>query len=60
MALELLEESTTDAGDLANLSPHSNVRLTETQFLEIRPPRVLDLSEDTEYASQAALWGLEV
>lgn len=32
----------------------------ESQILEIHPPNVLDLSEDTEYASQAALWGIEV
>ncbi|KAI3809160.1 hypothetical protein L1987_25130 [Smallanthus sonchifolius] len=29
------------------------------QFVEIHPPRVLDLSQDTEYAAQAALWGIE-
>lgn len=33
---------------------------TEYQYLEIHPPTVLDLSQDTEYASQAALWGIEV
>lgn len=59
VALELLEKSATYAGEITNFPPHSNVRLTETQFLEIHPPRVLDLSEDAEYASQAALWGLE-
>lgn len=30
------------------------------QFLEIHPPSVLDLSQDKEYAAQAALWGIEV
>lgn len=29
-------------------------------FEEIHPPSVLDLSQDTEYAAQAALWGIEV
>lgn len=32
----------------------------EPQIIEIHPPNVLDLSEDTEYAFQAALWGIEV
>lgn len=29
------------------------------QFMEIHPPNVLDLSKNTEYASKAALWGIE-
>ncbi|KAK0592486.1 hypothetical protein LWI29_020045 [Acer saccharum] len=31
----------------------------ECQFLEIHVPSGLDLSQNTEYASQAALWGIE-
>ncbi|KAE8694837.1 UDP-glucose pyrophosphorylase 3 isoform 4 [Hibiscus syriacus] len=31
----------------------------ECQFLEIHPPTGCDLSSNTEYASQAALWGIE-
>jgi len=30
------------------------------QFVEIHPPKGLDLSANTEYASQAVLWGIEV
>jgi hypothetical protein len=32
----------------------------ESQILGIDAPTGLDLSENTEYASQAALWGIEV
>ena len=32
----------------------------ECQFLEIHAPRGYDLSQNTDYASQAALWGIEV
>ena len=32
----------------------------ECQFAEIHAPRGIDLSQDTEYASQAAIWGIEV
>ncbi|XP_040999798.1 UTP--glucose-1-phosphate uridylyltransferase 3, chloroplastic isoform X1 [Juglans microcarpa x Juglans regia] len=31
----------------------------ECQFLEIHAPSGLDLSQSTEYASQAAIWGIE-
>ncbi|KAE8726771.1 hypothetical protein F3Y22_tig00006230pilonHSYRG00017 [Hibiscus syriacus] len=31
----------------------------ECEFLEIHPPTGCDLSSNTEYASQAALWGVE-
>ncbi|KAL8520290.1 hypothetical protein ACS0TY_011002 [Phlomoides rotata] len=34
-------------------------KLLKCQLVEIHPPSVLDLSEDTEYASQAAFWGIE-
>lgn len=32
----------------------------ECQYLEIHAPSGLNLSQNTEYASQAALWGIEV
>lgn len=32
----------------------------ECQFLEIHAPSGLDLSENAEYAAQAALWGIQV
>lgn len=56
--LELLAQSTCE-GHTGNWSKHLNESMG-CQLLEIHPPRVLDLSEDTEYASQAALWGIEV
>ncbi|KAE8712021.1 hypothetical protein F3Y22_tig00110264pilonHSYRG00035 [Hibiscus syriacus] len=31
----------------------------ECQFLEIHPPTGCDISSNTEYASQASLWGIE-
>lgn len=58
MVLELLAESTYEGHPL-NRSPRVN-QSKETQLLEIHPPNVLDLSEDIEYGSQAALWGIEV
>lgn len=58
MVLELLAQSTyTEQG--ISLS-HRKSKSTESQILEINPPNVLDLSKDTEYAFQAALWGIEV
>ncbi|XP_059627949.1 UTP--glucose-1-phosphate uridylyltransferase 3, chloroplastic [Cornus florida] len=57
VALELLAQSTYN-GPAINWSQHIN-ESRESQFLEIHPPSVLDLSKDTEYASQAALWGIE-
>ncbi|KAL1808974.1 hypothetical protein ACET3Z_025964 [Daucus carota] len=57
MVLELLAQSTyTEQG--ISLS-HRKSKSTESQILEINPPNVLDLSKDTEYAFQAALWGIE-
>lgn len=56
--LELLAQSTYE-GHTINWSKHLNESM-KCQFLEIHRPSVLDLSEDTEYASQAALWGIEV
>lgn len=32
----------------------------DCQILGVDAPNGLDLSENTEYASQAALWGIEV
>ncbi|XP_058183043.1 UTP--glucose-1-phosphate uridylyltransferase 3, chloroplastic isoform X3 [Rhododendron vialii] len=55
--LELLAQSRYE-GHTINWSKHLN-ESKGCQLLEVHPPRVLDLSEDTEYASQAALWGIE-
>lgn len=58
MVLELLAQSTyTEQG--INFS-HIKNNSMESEIIEIHPPNVLDLSEDTEYAFQAALWGIEV
>ncbi|KAJ4827906.1 UTP--glucose-1-phosphate uridylyltransferase 3, chloroplastic [Turnera subulata] len=57
MVLELLVQSTFEK-QRTNWSQH----IEETmgcQFLEIHAPSGVDLSKDTEYASQAALWGIE-
>lgn len=56
--LELLSQSSND-GQHFNWSQPMN-RSLRRQLIEIHPPSVLDLSEDKEYASTAALWGLEV
>ncbi|XAR71908.1 UTP--glucose-1-phosphate uridylyltransferase [Bertholletia excelsa] len=56
--LELLVQST-PGEQIINWSQQIN-ESSNCQFVEIHPPRVLDLSQDTEYASQAALWGIEV
>lgn len=56
--LELLDQSTQEGN-----TTHWNGQTAKSlrrQFVEIHPPSVLDLSEDTEYASQAAFWGIEV
>lgn len=42
-----------------NWSQHIT-EVEECQFLEIHAPNGIDLSENTEYASQAAIWGIEV
>ncbi|XP_027159295.1 UTP--glucose-1-phosphate uridylyltransferase 3, chloroplastic [Coffea eugenioides] len=57
MVLELLAHSTCEE-KAVNWSQHNKSSL-QCQFIEIHPPKVLDLSQDTEYASQAALWGIE-
>lgn len=58
MVLELLLQSTYAEQGL-NFT-HRKSNSMEPQIIEIHPPNVLDLSEDTEYAFQAALWGIEV
>ncbi|KAL8119786.1 UTP--glucose-1-phosphate uridylyltransferase 3, chloroplastic [Apium graveolens] len=57
MVLELLVQSTYVEQGLSFTHMKSN--LMESQVIEIHPPNVLDLCEDTEYAFQAALWGIE-
>lgn len=54
--LELLAQSTSE-GQTVNWFEQKS---SKYQFIEIHPPNVLDLSEDVEYASQAAIWGTEV
>ncbi|XP_052198869.1 UTP--glucose-1-phosphate uridylyltransferase 3, chloroplastic [Diospyros lotus] len=53
--LELLAEAMTHEGKMTQGINKS----MGFQFMEIHPPSVLDLSKDTEYASQAAIWGVE-
>ncbi|GFY82086.1 UDP-glucose pyrophosphorylase 3 [Actinidia rufa] len=55
--LELLAQSAYE-GQTINGSQSINESM-QCQFFEIHPPSVLDLSQDTEYASQAALWGIQ-
>ncbi|KAL3652255.1 UTP--glucose-1-phosphate uridylyltransferase 3, chloroplastic [Castilleja foliolosa] len=55
--LELLAQSTDEGQNISWLQQTN--KLLKCQFVEIHPPSVLDLSEDTEYASQAALWGIQ-
>ncbi|KAF2319143.1 hypothetical protein GH714_013553 [Hevea brasiliensis] len=57
MVLELLAQSTSEK-QTTNWSHHIQESM-ECQFLEIHAPNVVDLSKNTEYASQAALWGIE-
>ncbi|KAK9283782.1 hypothetical protein L1049_012034 [Liquidambar formosana] len=57
MVLELLTQSASERHTL-NWSHNINEAM-ECQFLEIHSPSGLDLSQNTEYASQAALWGIE-
>lgn len=57
MVLELLFQSTFKK-QTTNWSQHIKESM-ECQFLEIHAPSGLDLSKNTEYASQAALWGIE-
>ncbi|KAK6932981.1 hypothetical protein RJ641_035875 [Dillenia turbinata] len=54
--LELLTHAT--AEKQVNCSQQIN-EVMGCETLEIHPPRGLDLSQNTDYATQAALWGLE-
>lgn len=56
--MELLAQSSYEA--LSASFSHNVTKTMESQIVEIHSPNVLDLSRDTEYASQAALWGIEV
>lgn len=56
--MELLAQSTCKK-QATNWSQHIQETM-ECQFLEIHSPSGLDLSKNTEYASQAALWGIQV
>ncbi|XP_073224587.1 UTP--glucose-1-phosphate uridylyltransferase 3, chloroplastic isoform X2 [Cicer arietinum] len=55
--LELIVQQLADRKN-TNWSPHMH-EVKECQILGIDAPTGLDLSENTEYASQAALWGIE-
>ncbi|KAG9140786.1 hypothetical protein Leryth_006966 [Lithospermum erythrorhizon] len=55
--LELLSQSSND-GHHFNWSQPLKKSL-QSQVVEIHPPNALDLSGDKEYASRAALWGLD-
>ncbi|XP_004240914.1 UTP--glucose-1-phosphate uridylyltransferase 3, chloroplastic [Solanum lycopersicum] len=55
MVLELLAQSTFERPCLSHNSNSSLKR----DITGIHPPNVLDLSQDLEYASQAAMWGIE-
>ncbi|XP_017984691.1 PREDICTED: UTP--glucose-1-phosphate uridylyltransferase 3, chloroplastic [Theobroma cacao] len=57
MVLELLSRSSHEM-QTTNHSQHVHESM-EYQFLEIHVPTGCDLSQNTEYASQAALWGIE-
>lgn len=56
--LELIVQNLFEREDIKWSQPTHEVK--ECQFLEIHAPKGLDLSKNTEYASQAALWGIEV
>ncbi|KAL5710087.1 UTP--glucose-1-phosphate uridylyltransferase 3 [Ranunculus cassubicifolius] len=55
--LELLSSSESESQN-SNWSMHLEESL-KCEILNIHNPNVLDLSENTDYASQAALWGIE-
>ncbi|KAH7656760.1 UTP--glucose-1-phosphate uridylyltransferase protein [Dioscorea alata] len=57
MALEFLFSSKTTKPGIS-WSPQSNKSL-KSQFVEIHVPKGLNLVENAEFASQAALWGIE-
>uniref|UniRef100_A0A1J3EFQ4 UDP-sugar pyrophosphorylase n=1 Tax=Noccaea caerulescens TaxID=107243 RepID=A0A1J3EFQ4_NOCCA len=56
MVLELLHQST--KRHYTNRS-HAVEESLGCQYLEMHTPSVLDLTQEKEYASQAALWGIE-
>ncbi|XP_024970468.1 UTP--glucose-1-phosphate uridylyltransferase 3, chloroplastic isoform X2 [Cynara cardunculus var. scolymus] len=56
--LEILSQSVHGEKNI-NFQHINNSNSMGCQLLEIHPPSVLDLSQDTEYAAQAALWGIE-
>nr|XP_043631343.1 UTP--glucose-1-phosphate uridylyltransferase 3, chloroplastic isoform X2 [Erigeron canadensis] len=58
MVLELLHQSVHGEKDI-KFQLVNNSNSMGTPLLEIHPPSVLDLSQDAEYAAQAALWGIE-
>ncbi|KAL2939742.1 UTP--glucose-1-phosphate uridylyltransferase 3 chloroplastic [Bienertia sinuspersici] len=55
--LELLAESV--HGQNMSSSQHMKESM-KCQFVEIHSPKGVDLSKNTEYASQAAIWGIEI
>lgn len=57
MVLELLHQSNKKHN--SNRS-HFVEESLGCQYLEMHTPSVLDLTKEKEYASQAALWGIEV
>lgn len=57
MVLDLLAQSSRK-DQTKGWSEHIHESM-ESQFLEIHTPSGLDLSQNKEYASQAALWGIE-
>ncbi|GKE14161.1 UTP--glucose-1-phosphate uridylyltransferase 3, chloroplastic [Tanacetum coccineum] len=59
MVLELLSQSVHGEKNDNFQHVNSNSNSMGMEILEIHPPSVLDLSQDTEYAARAALWGIE-
>ncbi|XP_031373607.1 UTP--glucose-1-phosphate uridylyltransferase 3, chloroplastic isoform X2 [Punica granatum] len=57
MVLELLNESTLESR--TTHWPQHALASIESEFVEIHSPSGIDLSRNTGYASQAALWGIE-
>ncbi|KAK9124580.1 hypothetical protein Sjap_014182 [Stephania japonica] len=57
MVLELLSPSASESQSMN--WPHYLEETMKSEFSKIHVPKGLDLSQNTEYASQAALWGIE-
>lgn len=57
MVLELLHQSTKRHNTNRSYLVEESLGC---QYLEMHTPSVLDLTQEKEYASQAALWGIEV